>query len=540
MRARLVLAERDTKKEIDKSAVSRLIRIATQHESAANRLRAVWCLHAIGHFSEHADTFLTDANEFVRAWTIQLLAEQPSLANESLILSILEREQSPLVRLYLASAAQRLSTSTAWRILETLSLQEENVAERNLPLLIWHSLAPLIASDLTRADRLIDRTVVPVVRHSLSWYLPQLSDEGRQLMTKRLANATGRERARLLELFAGGLAGSRNLSKPSSWDTVAKTLYVDPTTSSVSMRLGAIFGDTSLYTEQREILRSEESSLEARKQAVALLELSSDPLNLPVLLKCIDIPELRSSVLRQLGRYDDPRVASELIHRLPKLEDGEKEAALNGLCSRATSANLLIQAMEDGAVEKEELTGFFARQIANLGEQQLIDRLESHWGKLTKSSAEKKDAVNKLVAAYKKAPLWAYDRNNGAKHFQKLCANCHVDSKTAARIGPKLDETGAKGIEYIVENVVDPNAVIGKDFLARNVLTSNGLTVTGVVTDESDTAITVRTATGKEVIARNDIEDINVSTSSFMPEGLLSQLNDREQVELLLYLMSLK
>ena len=82
--------------------------------------------------------------------------------------------------------------------------------------------------------------------------------------------------------------------------------------------------------------------------------------------------------------------------------------------------------------------------------------------------------------------------------------------------------------------------VIGEDFLARQILTVDGLVITGVVLKETDSALTVRTATATQTIAKDDVEKMVVSKNSFMPEGLLKPLTDRERIELLMYLMSLK
>ena len=78
---------------------------------------------------------------------------------------------------------------------------------------------------------------------------------------------------------------------------------------------------------------------------------------------------------------------------------------------------------------------------------------------------------------------------------------------------------------------MDPNAVIGKDFQARNILTADGLVVTGVILKETDSAITVRTANATQTIAQDDFEEIVVSSNSFMPEGLLNLLEEQEVAE---------
>ena len=111
--------------------------------------------------------------------------------------------------------------------------------------------------------------------------------------------------------------------------------------------------------------------------------------------------------------------------------------------------------------------------------------------------------------------------------------------------GPKLEGTGAKGIEYIVENILNPNAVIGEDFLVRQILTIDGVVMTGVVMTgvvlkETDSTVKLRAATSTQTVAKEDIEQMVVSKNSFMPEGLIKQLTDRERTELLMHLMSLK
>ena len=85
----------------------------------------------------------------------------------------------------------------------------------------------------------------------------------------------------------------------------------------------------------------------------------------------------------------------------------------------------------------------------------------------------------------------------------------------------------------------DPNAVIGRDFQARLVLTEDGRLISGLIEKETDSAITIRTATDSVTVATSEIEQIRVSENSFMPEGLLKDLNDRQRIELLKYLITL-
>jgi putative heme-binding domain-containing protein len=195
--------------------------------------------------------------------------------------------------------------------------------------------------------------------------------------------------------------------------------------------------------------------------------------------------------------------------------------------------------MESGTIARDQLSAFHARQILDLADENLRNRLGSVWGSFNQSSTARAQEIAALADAYRAAPLWAYSATDGAALFKKLCANCHEPDSRGATLAPKLAGSGAKGIDYLAENLLDPNAVIGRDFQAKNVLKVDGLVITGLIQEETDSALTIRTATDPITVAKEEIEEVRVSSNSFMPEGLLNSLNDREKLELLKYLMTL-
>jgi putative heme-binding domain-containing protein len=174
-----------------------------------------------------------------------------------------------------------------------------------------------------------------------------------------------------------------------------------------------------------------------------------------------------------------------------------------------------------------------------LGDEKLSERIANEWGQVRSGNEAMKDQIRKTVNAYRGAPLWAFDAGAGKMHFQKLCASCHSPENQNIEIAPKLQGTGAKGIEYAIENIIDPNAVIGKDYQARVIRTKDGQVVTGLFQAESDSSISIRTATETIQVDKSDVEEFKVSENSFMPMGLLDTLDERQRIELLKYLMSL-
>ncbi len=128
------------------------------------RLRALWALHVTGSLS--ADELidqLAGPDEHLRAWAVQLLAEDgnPSPSATSRMEAMAADDPSPLVCLYLASAAQRLPAEARWQIVERLSSRASLAPDPNVPLMVWYAAAPLVRRDPARAVRLAETSRLP-------------------------------------------------------------------------------------------------------------------------------------------------------------------------------------------------------------------------------------------------------------------------------------------------------------------------------------------------------------------------------------------
>ena len=543
--ARLALSERAFETSVPlhtvfPEAVAQLIDMATANPDPAFRLRGIWALHGIGAIDRNLATrLMLDESEYVRGWAVQLAVESlPPESLSAMLVPLADREASLWVRRYLASAIQRVPNELGWTLVETLAGQSENAMDRELPLLIWYGLAPLMEQDLPRAFALAESTPLVSMSDYILWYATKLSPEGRNAVAKRLVTAKSPERLRLLHLFAAGVTGMRGISPPGEWKAVANELYETQSTAVAAEQLGAVFSDPALYHRMRLILGDPTSKVQAKEHALAILQNDSSPKNLSLFLQSLDNASLALPAIGALKRYDDPVIAKALISQLPKWVGPRSDLAMEVLCSRVGWSGALLDAIESGELKKERLTAFYARQMANLGNTPLTERLAQQWGRLNQSSSERLAEIKKLVTAYQKAPLWAYDAEVGKARFKKLCANCHLPDDPSTRLAPRLQGTSSKGIDYLVENVMDPNAVIGKDFQARIILTEEGRVVTGLVLTETDSAITISTGTSTETVAKDEIEQMSVSENSFMPEGLLQPLTDREKLELLKYIMT--
>src|SRR5207249_11142846 len=91
-------------------------------------------------------------------------------------------------------------------------------------------------------------------------------------------------------------------------------------------------------------------------------------------------------------------------------------------------------------------------------------RVATTWCRILQTPAEKQARIEKLENIFNEAPLWAYDSGAGGEHFLKLCSSCHRIGNDGTRLGPELTGAGKNGVRYFLENIIDPDAVIGADF----------------------------------------------------------------------------
>ena len=162
--ARRVLHERQAN-------TSELAKTLKSSRSVPLRLRALWALRVTGNLDEKKlEGLLQDSSEHLRAWAIQLLCEnrKPSEAARAEFARMAHEDKSPLVRLYLASAMQRLLLKQRVPVLAHLLAHTEDKDDQNLPLMYWYATEPVVAADRVAAVKLLTACQIPKVRQFIT------------------------------------------------------------------------------------------------------------------------------------------------------------------------------------------------------------------------------------------------------------------------------------------------------------------------------------------------------------------------------------
>lgn len=541
--ARRLLQERAATRTIDSTAVAALRAQASETTSAVvSQLRALWTLHVTGNLSAvERSAALAHPSDTVRAWAIQLAIDNPTALAISAaeLAGLAAKDASSAVRLAVASAVPALPLADRWPVVAALAAHGEDASDRYLPKMTWFAAAPAVANDLPRALDLAASTALPTLADSIRWFVARTA-AGRDQLAARIVTLPEASAARALRVFAFALETEAGLKMPAAWPQVAARFATaaDPAVRGAYEQLSALFGDKTVLVAIRARLADTATPLAERRRALDLLKRAGDTESTAVLVRLLADKDLRTAVIPLLGTTADaPTAAAGLIAQFATLNAADRNAALAALTSRPLLALPLLRAVESGTFEKKFLTALHARQLRNLKNVEVTTLLDRVWGKTTESSADMKATVARLRRTYNEAPVWSYELAAGKKVFEKTCVACHaIDSTTASKLGPNLAGTWRNGLDYFLENIVDPNAVVGADFQLNLVTKRDGTVVAGMIDKETDTVLAMRTVTETVNVPKSEIKSREVTPHSLMPPGLLEALPEREAVELLKFL----
>jgi putative heme-binding domain-containing protein len=104
------------------------------------------------------------------------------------------------------------------------------------------------------------------------------------------------------------------------------------------------------------------------------------------------------------------------------------------------------------------------------------------------------------------------------------------------KIGPDLTGSNRSNLDYLVENIVDPSAVVQADYRVSILMMEDGRILNGVVVSKNDRTLSLQTQTELLVVERDEIEEIKQTSQSPMPEGQLDQLSPSQIRDLFAYL----
>jgi putative membrane-bound dehydrogenase-like protein len=264
-----------------------------------------------------------------------------------------------------------------------------------------------------------------------------------------------------------------------------------------------------------------------RESALHLLK-PSEVNTLAALLDSHQPPRLQLAAAEKLGRNGN--AAQVLLKGWNQYGPALRERVLGILASRDSSISLLFDALGRGQLSPRDISAATRERLLKLANTQLRQQAESLF------LSGNREGRAEVLARYSSAARLPGAASKGAELFDRNCASCHALHGLGHDVGPSLAALHDKEPEYWLKNILDPNAVIEPRFVAYNIETKDGRSLSGVIQAETSTALTLVQGGGAaETILRSAIQEIRASGLSLMPEGLEQNLTPQDLADLIAF-----
>jgi putative heme-binding domain-containing protein len=145
-----------------------------------------------------------------------------------------------------------------------------------------------------------------------------------------------------------------------------------------------------------------------------------------------------------------------------------------------------------------------------------------------------------VLARYADAARQDGDAALGQVLFRKHCAACHKLGDVGFAVGPDLAALVNKSPEYLLVAILDPHRVVEERYQSYAAQTVDGRIITGMLANETSASVTLVEQEGKtHVLLRRDIELLQATGKSLMPEGLENDVAPQQLADLITLLMKL-
>ncbi len=517
----------------DRSAVRWLREYARTAKSDPGRAHALWTLHGLKALTEEdIERALEDSHPGVREQALRLAEERlPDSAKLRAAVAELADDPSPRVRFQLAFTLGAGDSSETVKALACVARRD--AGDR------WTQTAVLSSihgSGLGLLETLVQDKD----------FIGQTTPARLQLLTRLAAlvgvKAGDADLARALDLLASarkdvapwqfavldGLGqGLQNSSR-----SLAQ-LWEKPPSSLKE----AVAHVRPLLEQAAKVSRDSKHTPAERIAAVRLL--GRGPYTLAAataeeLLAPRTPPEVQSAMVRALSLHPQPQVADLLLATWNGYSPTVRREVVEAIFARTDRLPPLLDAIEQKKVLSNQLEPLRLEQLRRHANAE-IRRRARHL-----LAGEAAPQRQKIVIEYRAALDLKADVVRGKAVFKKNCTVCHRLDNEGFEVGPDLlSALRNKSAEQLLNDILDPSREVDNRYLNYQITTKKGQTFSGLIAADTASSVTLRRGEkAEDTILREQIEEIQATGKSLMPEGLEMQLSKQDVADLIAYLQS--
>ena len=514
----------------DPKAVEPMKKLAAESSSPLGRMHAMYALD--GQDALTADVVLPrldDKNPRVREHAVRLsekiLADSPTVRAK---LYEMVGDEDMRVRYQLAFTLGEISGSQATAALAAIAGQDAGDK--------WVRTA-ILSSSLGRAGELFSRLATDEKwrsNHDVRMFLDDLAEQ---------AGLQDREAqvAEVLKSLEGFSKDDKKLAQ-AVVHSLGKGLKKagSPLLARLKSGSGSVAGRVlaEMVKQSKKVAVDGQKPVDQRVEAVHSLALASFDEARNVLYELLDSRQpqaVQVASIQALSRFQDPSVAEMIVDAWLGFSPQVRGEAAEALFARPQRLSTLLGAIEDEVIRPSQLDPARVQSLITHSNKEIRDR-----AKRLLSSA-KLAPREQVVAAWRDVLKMKGDTARGKDVFKRECSKCHRLEGVGVELGLPLETIGNRGPETILLNVLDPNREVNPAYLNYVIVTTEGQQITGMITEETATSITLKRAEGEtDTVLRTNIEELENTGLSIMPEGQEKLINKQEMADVIAYLMSIK
>jgi len=244
-------------------------------------------------------------------------------------------------------------------------------------------------------------------------------------------------------------------------------------------------------------------------------------------------PHLQSQAIEAMAQSGIDKVPSALSNAWAQLSPELRGRALDAWLSREAWTSDLLDRLETNRIPTRSLDLTQRARLLQYPVKSLALRAKSILEVAGQSSRKQ------VIEQFLTATTLSGESTKGELIYVKSCANCHRRGNQGQDVGPNLATVIEHSNEKLLTNILDPNADIQPGYQAYTVLLDTGEILSGLLFSETANSVTIKQASGlTRTISRDEIERLQNSNVSLMPEGLELSLTQHDVADLIAFLHS--
>jgi putative heme-binding domain-containing protein len=239
---------------------------------------------------------------------------------------------------------------------------------------------------------------------------------------------------------------------------------------------------------------------------------------------------LRVRATTALAAYGDEATSAALLASFTAQTPTVRRAILDALVAQRASAGRLLDAIESGDIPRRELDA--ARENALRKHPDAKIRARAQKLLVAAVPAERK----RVLEEYQTCLTLPADPRAGLELFRQHCSTCHRIAGVGVNVAPDISDSRVKTPEQLLTDILHPNQAIDNNYVSYTVV-AGGVVHTGLIANETASSITLRQPENKSVdLLRADIESVQSTGVSLMPEGFEKHLSQRQMADLISFI----